>query len=61
MLLIDSGAFTAWKANESISLDDYCRFIEKLPVTPWGYFQLDVVGDPDGTIRNYDEMRRRGF
>jgi hypothetical protein len=60
-LLIDSGAFTAWKAGKTIALDDYCRFIESLPVTPWRYFTLDVVGDPKGTLSNYETMRKRGF
>lgn len=59
--LLDSGAFTAWKAGRAIALDDYCRFIEKLPITPWRYFSLDVVGDPHASLKNYEEMLRRGF
>lgn len=60
-LLVDSGAFTAWKAGSEIKLDDYCRFIENLPIKPWRYFTLDVIGDPDGTIKNYETMLARGF
>lgn len=60
-LLIDSGAFTAWKAGSTISIDDYCRFIESLPVKPWRYFTLDVVGNPKGTLENYQIMLKRGF
>lgn len=60
-LLVDSGAFTAWKAGKEIELDDYCRFIETLPVKPWRYFTLDVVGDPHGTLRNYETLLKRGF
>ena len=59
--VLDSGAFTAWKAGKSISLDDYCRFIESAPVTPWRYFTLDVIGDPAGTLSNYQKMLDRGF
>ena len=59
--LLDSGAFTAWKAGSAIRLDDYCTFIERLPNKPWRYFTLDVIGDPDATQRNYDIMRERGF
>lgn len=59
--VLDSGAFTAWKAGKPIALDDYCRFIERLPVRPWRYFALDVVGDPEATLRNYETMRARGF
>jgi hypothetical protein len=60
-LLVDSGAFTAWKAGKKIELDDYCRFLESLPVKPWRYFTLDVIGDAAGTMKNYEEMLRRGF
>jgi hypothetical protein len=59
--LLDSGAFTAWKAGSAISLDAYCRFIETLPFEPWRYFTLDVIGDPVATMRNYETMLRRGF
>jgi hypothetical protein len=59
--VLDSGAFTAWKAGKPIKLDDYCRFLEGLPVTPWRYFTLDVIGDPEGTFRNYETMLKRGF
>lgn len=60
-LLLDSGAFTAWKAGKSVELDAYCKFIEALPVPPWKYFMLDVIGDPAATARNYETMLRRGF
>jgi hypothetical protein len=59
--LLDSGAFTAWKAGKPIKLDDYCRFIESLPFEPWRYFTLDVIGDPHGTMKNYETMLKRGF
>jgi hypothetical protein len=59
--LLDSGAFTAWKAGKPIALDDYCRFIESLPFEPWKYFSLDVIGDPHATLKNYEIMLSRGF
>lgn len=59
--LLDSGAFTAWKAGKQINLDDYCRFIESLPFKPFGYFMLDVIGDPKATMKNYETMLKRGF
>jgi len=59
--LLDSGAFTAWKAGKDIKLDDYCRFIESLPFKPWRYFTLDVIGDPAASMRNYQIMLDRGF
>jgi len=60
-LVIDSGAFTAWKAGKPIALDDYCKFIEELSPTPWRYFTLDVVGDAKATLANYETMLKRGF
>ncbi len=59
--LLDSGAFTAWRSGKPIALDEYCRFIEGLPFKPWRYFALDVIGDPAGTLRNYEVMLERGF
>lgn len=59
--LLDSGAFTAWKAGKPIQLDDYCRFIESLPFKPWRYFTLDVIGDPEKSFLNYQKMIERGF
>ena len=60
-LLIDSGAFTAWKQGKEIQLDDYCAFLKDLPVKPWRYFSLDVVGDAEKTMKNYLIMKDRGF
>ncbi len=59
--VLDSGAFTAWKAGKPIALDDYCRFIESLPIKPWRYFALDVIGRPQATLENYELMIKRGF
>ena len=60
-LVVDSGAFTAWKSGKAIALDDYCRFLERTPVRPWRYFTLDVIGEATATDRQDREMRRRGF
>jgi hypothetical protein len=59
--LLDCGAFTAWKSGKPIHLDDYCRFLDSLPIKPWKYFALDVVGDPVATMRNYRIMLDRGY
>ena len=58
---LDSGAFTAWKSGKSIKLDDYCKFLDSLPLKPWRYFTLDVVGDHLKTMANYREMLKRGY
>ena len=59
--LLDSGAFTAWKSGKPIKLDDYCRYLDALPVRPWKYFALDVVGDHVNTMKNFREMIKRGY
>ncbi len=60
-MIVDSGAFTAWKSGKPIHLDDYCRFIDGLKIQPWKYFALDVIGDPAATETNYETMLKRGF
>ncbi|MFI5342848.1 MAG: hypothetical protein ACHQUC_01370 [Chlamydiales bacterium] len=57
-ILVDSGAFTAWKKGLNISVDDYATFIKKLPFKPWGYFTLDVIGDAKKSLQNYKELKK---
>ncbi len=59
--LLDSGAFTAHNSGKDITLDEYCRFLDRLPVKPWRYFMLDVIGNPDATWNNYQKMLSRGY
>lgn len=58
---LDSGAFTAFKVGKKITVDDYCEFIGNLGFKPFGYFTLDVIGDPVGTLKNFDQIKGRGF
>ena len=60
-LLIDSGAFTAWKSGKPIRLQHYQKFLSELPFSPFRYFTLDVIGDEKATAGNYETMRRCGF
>ena len=60
-LLIDSGAFTAWKSGKTIDKKDYAEFIEQLPIKPWRYFSLDVIGDAKRTQNNLDWYHANGF
>ena len=59
--LLDCGAYTAWSSGNPVNLDEYCRFLENPPVPLWRYFALDVIGDGDATLRNYETMLKRGF
>lgn len=60
-LFVDSGAFTAHTTGKEITLNQYCGFIDSLPVKPWRYIALDVIGDEDGTRRNLYAMYERGY
>jgi hypothetical protein len=60
-LMLDSGAFTAWKSGHPINLAEYCDFLAD-PAVPFQHaVQLDVIGDHQATMRNYDTMRERGL
>ena len=59
--MLDSGAFTSFNSGKPIQIDDYCRFLDGLPVKPWRYYALDVIGDHDGTLKNYETMLARGY
>lgn len=60
-IFIDSGAFTAWKGGKEVTIDEYCRFIDGLGFEPHGYFSLDKIGDPKGSMENYQTFLRRGY
>lgn len=60
-LLIDSGAFTAWKSGKEIKLNDYCAFLDAFPFEPFRYITLDVIGKPRETEENLDKMIQRGY
>ncbi|MGH8598425.1 MAG: hypothetical protein ACREXT_17370, partial [Gammaproteobacteria bacterium] len=60
-LLIDSGAFTAWRSGTSIRLRDYCKFIDLVPISAVAYFMLDVIYNPQETEDNFRKMRARGY
>jgi hypothetical protein len=60
-LFIDSGAFSAFHSGHVVTLDAYCNFLTALPFKPEHYFMLDVIADPEATMRNYREMLKRGF
>ena len=60
-LLLDCGAFTAANAGETITLDEYCRFLDQWKHKLFRYLALDVVGNPSATDANLNEMLRNGY
>ena len=60
-LLIDSGAFAAFRLGKPIDLDEYMGFLANHKDNLFGYFALDVIGDRKRTMDNLREMRKQGF
>lgn len=58
-ILLDSGAFSAWKRGANINLADYMEYIKEHDIKQ--YFNLDVVGEPEATERNQAAMEAAGF
>lgn len=58
-ILLDSGAFSAWKRGLRIELSDYMDYIQKYHINK--YFNLDVVGNPEATAKNQIIMEAAGF
>lgn len=60
-LLVDSGAFTAKNIGMQVTLSGYCLMLERLPIKPWRYFSLDVIGDWQSSRANTIAMQRAGL
>lgn len=58
-LLLDSGAFTEFAVGKPVDIDSLISFIKK--IRPEYAVQLDVIGDDDGTWRNYQYMVGQGL
>lgn len=66
-IIIDSGAFSAWRSGKPIKLDQYCDYL--LANLDWitSYVALDVIipGDPERAAQesfdNFLYMRKRGL
>jgi hypothetical protein len=58
-LMLDSGAFTVWKQGETIDIYQYINFIKNNDIDV--YFNLDVIGDVEGTKKNQKIMGDNGL
>lgn len=56
-LMIDSGAFTAWRKGKPISLESYSTWLLNAPPHDVA-LTLDVIGDADASILNWDTLRQ---
>ena len=58
-IMLDSGAFSAWNAGKEIDINKYISFIKENNIKI--YFNLDVIGDVEGTKRNQAIMESHGL
>lgn len=62
-LMFDSGAFSAFnsKGYDFVTLDNYCRWLDRFGEYAEKYIMLDVIGNESATQQNYLTMRKRGY
>lgn len=60
-LFLDSGAFSAFTKGITIDIQDYIQFIKDNQDVIETYANLDVIGDPAGTLDNQEIMERAGL
>ena len=61
LLILDSGAFSAWAKNGKVVLQDYIDFIHKHKHLLTTYVNLDDITSPDKSWENQREMERQGL
>jgi len=60
-LFIDSGAYSAWRKQIVIDIDEYCDFLHKYQDKITIYAGLDVIGDSDMTMKHQRYMEDKGL
>lgn len=57
--IVDSGAFSAHTSGKKIHLDNYIKFLKENQFET--YANLDVIADPETTIKNENKMKASGL
>lgn len=63
-VMIDSGAFTLFNAKmkrDWLTVDNYCKFLDKYGHDVEKYVMLDVIGNEEKSKVNYELMLSRGY
>ena len=60
-VLLDSGAFTYYRKNIDMPVENYIEFLQGLDVPIWRYFALDVIGSSITTMDNLRKMYDAGL
>ena len=59
VVMLDSGAFSAYNSGQVIDIDKYIQFIKDNEIDL--YFNLDVIGNVEGTVANQHYMESQGL
>src|SRR6056297_4245032 len=59
-IILDSGAFTAWTKGTYVDIEKYIQFIKTHKNLFDACINLDVIGDPEGSWKNWKFMRESG-
>ena len=58
-VLVDSGAFSAFRSGHPVTLDEYRAFLDT--AQPARYLTLDVIGDWHSTLSNLHRLEQAGY
>jgi hypothetical protein len=60
-IMLDSGAFSAWRQKTSVDFKSYIEYCKQHQNDYDVVIELDVVNDPETSIKNYMIMRKKGL
>lgn len=60
-ILADSGAWSHFRSGKKLTMDDYCKWLDKWQHAITHYVNMDVIGDGQKSYDNWIEMRKRGY
>jgi hypothetical protein len=61
LLVVDSGAFTAWSLGREVTVDGYAEYLHRWAGAYSMAITLDVIGDPVATERNTQALHDQGL
>lgn len=59
-VIIDSGAFSVWNKGDTIDIDEYLAFCQKLP-KHWTFINLDVIPPKNSSKKDIDMYVEQGL
>lgn len=60
-IMLDSGAFSYWTKGKNVSIIDYMKYIKENEEYITEYMALDVMDNPNISIKYYEIMKMEGF